>query len=81
MTLMWGQSMSNNQAYHLLGLLSLMSKTKETDFWILNITICTNNKALKFRMREDPNCELYGPEKIMEHLLNAITHNFGGMPR
>jgi hypothetical protein len=73
--------MSNNHAYYLLGLLSLMSKARETDFRVLNRTICTNNKEFKFRMREDPNCELYRPEEIMEHLLCecfVLTQNFWG---
>ncbi len=36
-----------NNAYQLLRLLSLTSKTKETAFQILNRTIWTNNKAFK----------------------------------
>ncbi len=56
-------------AYHVLRLPALTSKTRETSFQILNRTIWTNNKAYKSRMRPDPNCERCGKTETMEHLL------------
>ncbi len=58
-----------NNAYHVLRLPALTSKTRETAFQILNRTIWTNNKAFKSRMRPDPNCDRCGKTETMEHLL------------
>jgi hypothetical protein len=58
-----------NNAFHLLRLPSLTSKTRETAFQILNRTIWTNNKAFKSRMRDNPNCERCGNPETMEHML------------
>jgi hypothetical protein len=44
-------------AYSILRLPTITSKTRETAFQILNRTIWTNNKAYKSRMRPDPYCE------------------------
>jgi hypothetical protein len=44
-------------AYSILRLPTITSKTCETAFQILNRTIWTNNKAFKSRMRPDPYCE------------------------
>jgi hypothetical protein len=62
------QRMFNN-AYHVLCLPALTSKTHKTAFQILNHTIWTNNKAHKSRMRPEPNCERCGKTETMEHLL------------
>jgi hypothetical protein len=56
-------------AYSILRLPTLTSKTRETAFQILNRTIWTNNKAFKSRMRLDPNCERCSKVETMEHLL------------
>jgi hypothetical protein len=58
-----------NNAYQLLRLPLLTSKTRETAFQVLNRTIWTNNKAYKSRMRNDPNCERCGQIETMEHTL------------
>ena len=59
-----------NNAYHLLRLPSITSKTRETAFQVLNRTIWTNNKAFKSGMRDDPNCDRCGRVETMEHLLS-----------
>jgi hypothetical protein len=56
-------------AYDILRLPSITSKTRETAFQILNRTIWTNNKAFKSRMRPDPYCERCKEVETMEHLL------------
>ncbi len=56
-------------AYNILRLPTITSKTRETAFQILNHTIWTNNKAFKSRMRPDPNCERCKKVETMEHLL------------
>ncbi len=61
-------------AYSILRLPTLTSKTGETAFQILNCTIWTNNKAFKSRMRLDPNCELCSKVETMEHLLCECEH-------
>ncbi len=58
-----------NNAFHLLRLPSLTSKSRETAFQILNRTVWTNNKAFKSRMRDNPNCERCGLTETMEHML------------
>jgi hypothetical protein len=56
-------------AYQVLCLPALTSKTRETAFQILNRTIWTNNKAFKSRMRPNPNCDRCDKTETMEHLL------------
>jgi hypothetical protein len=56
-------------AYNLLRLPLITSKTREMAFQILNRTTWTNNKAFKSRMRLDPNCDRCGKTETMEHLL------------
>jgi hypothetical protein len=58
-----------NNAYQVLRLPALTSKTRETAFQILNRTIWTNNKAFKSRMRPNPNCDRCNKTETMEHLL------------
>ncbi len=58
-----------NNAFHLLCLPSLTSKTRETAFQVLNRTVWTNNKAFKSRMRDNPNCKRCGLPETMEHML------------
>jgi hypothetical protein len=62
------QRMFNN-AYHVLRLPTLTSKTRETAFQIMNRTIWTNNKAFKSRMKPTPNCDRCESTETMEHLL------------
>ncbi len=74
-----------NNAYNLLRLPSLTSKTRETAFQILNQTIWTNNKSFKSCLRPDPNCEKMqlcrdhgAPTMWMWALLRgAMEQNFG----
>jgi hypothetical protein len=56
-------------AYNILRLPAITSKTRETAFQILNRTIWTNNKAFKSRLRLDPFCERCKKVETMEHLL------------
>jgi hypothetical protein len=56
-------------AFQLIRLPSLTSKTRETAFQVLNRTIWTNNKAFKSHMRDNPNCERCGLTETMEHAL------------
>jgi hypothetical protein len=56
-------------AYNILRLPTITSKTRETAFQILNRTIWTNNKAYKSRLRPDPYCERCKRVETMEHLL------------
>jgi hypothetical protein len=63
-----------NNAFHLLRLPSLTSKTRETAFQILNRTVWTNNKAFKSRMRDNPNCERCGNLETMEHMVCECLH-------
>jgi hypothetical protein len=56
-------------AYNILRLPTITSKTRETAFQILNCTIWTNNKAFKSRLRPDPYCERCKKVETMEHLL------------
>ncbi len=58
-----------NNAFQLLRLPSLTSKTRETAFQVLNRTVWTNNKAFKSRMRDNLNCERCGITETMEHTL------------
>jgi hypothetical protein len=63
-----------HNAYQLLRLLSLTSKTRETAFQVLNETIWTNNKAFKSKMRNNPDCERCRPTETMEHALCECLH-------
>jgi hypothetical protein len=56
-------------AYHVLNIPDLTSKTKETAFQVLNRTVWTNNKAFKSKLTPSPNCERCGTIETMEHLL------------
>jgi hypothetical protein len=56
-------------AYNILRLPAITSKTREIAFQILNRTIWTNNKAFKSRSRPDPFCERCKKVETMEHLL------------
>jgi hypothetical protein len=56
-------------AYNIIRLPAITSKTRETAFQILNRTIWTNNKAFKSRMRPDPHCERCKKVETIEHLL------------
>jgi hypothetical protein len=62
------QRMYNN-AYQVLRLPTLTSKTRETAFQIMNRTIWTNNKAFKSRMKPTPKCDRCESTETMEHLL------------
>ncbi len=59
-----------NNAYSIIGMNSLPSKTKETAFQILNSTTWTNNKAFKSGKRDNPNCDYCGQPETIEHLLH-----------
>jgi hypothetical protein len=61
-------------AYNILRLPTITSKTRETAFQILNRTIWTNNKAFKSRLRPDPQCERCKKVETMEHLLCECDH-------
>jgi hypothetical protein len=61
-------------AYGILRIPTITSKTRETAFQILNRTIWTNNKAFKSRMRPDPHCERCKEVETMEHLLCVCEH-------
>jgi hypothetical protein len=63
-----------NNAYQLLRLPFLRSKTRETAFQVLNWKIWTNNKAFKLKMRNDPNCERCRLTETMEHTLCECLH-------
>ncbi len=71
------QRMFNN-AYHVLRLPALTSKTRETAFQILNRTIWKNNKAFKSRMRPTPTCDdVREPRKQWSiFFVNAKTTQF-----
>jgi hypothetical protein len=63
-----------NNAYQLIRLPSITSKTRETAFKVLNRIIWTNNKAFKSRMRNDPNCKRCGCTETIKHLLCKCLH-------
>jgi hypothetical protein len=58
---------TNNNAYDIIGMNSLQSKTKETAFQILNCTI--NNKAHKSGKRDNLDCDNCGQIETIEHLV------------
>jgi hypothetical protein len=63
-----------HNAYQLLCLPSLTSKTRETAFQVLNRTVWTNNTALKSMLRPDPNCERCAEVETFEHLTSLTTY-------
>jgi hypothetical protein len=67
-----------SEAYDVLNLPMMPSKTKETAFQVLNRTIWTNNKAHKSGLRENPDCDYCGEEETMEHLLHGCD-NYSAM--
>jgi hypothetical protein len=56
-------------AYKVLSMSLLPSKTKETTFQILNRTVWTQNKAFKSGMAAEPTCLRCEEVETMEHLL------------
>ena len=61
-------------AYKVLALPSLPSKTKEIAFQILNRTLWTQNKAFKSGIADNPDCKFCGAPETMEHLLHQCPH-------
>jgi hypothetical protein len=59
-----------NNAYNIIRMNSLPSKTKETAFQILNRTTWTNNKAHKSGIRDNPDCDYCGQIETIEHLVH-----------
>jgi hypothetical protein len=59
-----------NNAYDIIGIKSLPSKTKEMAFQILNRTTWTNNKAYKSGKRDNPNCDYCGQPETTEQLVH-----------
>jgi hypothetical protein len=56
------------------GYLPSQLKTGETAFQVLNMTVWTNNKGFKSRMRPDPKCKRCREVETMEHLLCDCMH-------
>jgi hypothetical protein len=56
-------------AFHVLSLSLLSSKTKETAFQLLNRTVLTNHKTFKSGLLDSPLCFRCEESKTMEHLL------------
>jgi hypothetical protein len=69
-----GQRAFNN-AFDLLLLPTITSKTQEMAFQVLNRTIWINNKAYKSRRRPDLGCERCGRTETMAHLLCECEHD------
>jgi hypothetical protein len=63
-----------NHAYHPLWLLSLMSKTREMTFQVLNRTVWTNNKVFKSHMTGNSNHECCWLIETMQHLLSECKY-------
>ena len=63
-----------HNAFKVLDIPDLPSKTKETAFEILNRTVWTNNKAFKSQRIDNPDCERCGAVETMEHLLIECDH-------
>jgi hypothetical protein len=61
-------------AYNVLDLASMPSKTREVAFEVLNRTVWTNNKAFKSGMAPAPDCDRCGQIETMEHLLHDCPH-------
>ncbi len=62
-------------AFRVLSLTYLSSKTKETAFQILNRTIWTNNKSFKSGLCPSPQCYRCEEIETMEHLLYLCPNN------
>jgi len=60
-------------AYKVLDIPELPSKTKESAFEVLNRTIWTDNKAHKSGLIDSPCCERCEETETMEHLLPGCT--------
>jgi hypothetical protein len=60
---------THNNAYNIIGISSLPSKTKEIAFQILNPTTWTNNKAHTSGKRDNPDCDNCGQTETIEHLI------------
>jgi hypothetical protein len=80
-----------SNAYNIIGMNSLLSKTKETAFQIWNRTTWTNNKAFKSGKRDNHNCDHCGQPGTIEHLLHnceeysaelwtELGHSLNGCP-
>jgi hypothetical protein len=63
-----------HDAYKVLDLSCMPSKTREVAFEVLNRTVWTNNKAFKSGMTPSPNCDRCGMVETMEHLLHDCSH-------
>jgi exonuclease III len=63
-----------HQAYKILDLPWIPSKTKEIAFDILNRTIWTNNKAYKSALAPTPDCDRCDEIETMEHLLHGCDN-------
>ncbi|OBQ34618.1 MAG: hypothetical protein AN484_26585, partial [Aphanizomenon flos-aquae WA102] len=63
-----------NDAYRVLDIPAMPSKTKEVAFQILNRTIWTNNKAFKSGRADSPSCQYCEEVETMEHLLYDCEH-------
>ena len=61
-------------AYKILFLSIIPSKTKETTFQILNRTVWTQNKAFKSGRDDSPHCYRCEHVETMEHLLYECEH-------
>jgi hypothetical protein len=66
-----------NNAYNIIEMGSLPSKTKETAFQILNRTIWTNNKAYESGRRDNPNCDNCDHTETIEHLIYGCEEYSG----
>ena len=63
-----------HDAYKVLQIPHLPSKTREVAFQILNRTTWTNNKAFKSRMSQSPNCDRCDEIETMEHMMISCPH-------
>jgi hypothetical protein len=61
-------------AFLVLNIPDIPSKTKEVAFQVLNRTIWTNNKAFKSHMAASPTCDRCNETETMEHLLCDCEH-------
>jgi hypothetical protein len=56
-------------AYKVIEIGSMLNKTRETSFQILNRTVWTNRKAFRSRLADSASCDRCEEEETMEHLL------------
>jgi hypothetical protein len=61
-------------AFRVMEISAMPSKTKETSFQVLNRTIWTNNKAFKSGVSETDACMHCDEPETMEHLIYGCTH-------